>query len=631
VQPLGAIYILAAVLWMSGVASAGDYTAVEVGSTGLTLKNSAYSQNKHLVGAGMALDGRIVALMDDVDCLLAKLHALPPELADSPVAQQPVNDELKHLIDLALANNPELKPFRSELAVLAARTRQAGARQDPMLSMMVMDFDLPHIPPNDPTMPRAEFDLSQMYEGYGKRKLKRSIARLDETMIEQELAAKEQDIARQVTALYFEMAGTQAQLKVISDNIKLSDLLLEFAQGKYALNDPMTPQAMVFDAQLMRSMLEEKRITLARMLDVQRVQLTGLLGRPESFDAAQLTLTLDYPLPRVPEWDEAQLLADTLAIYPEFKRMGTMQLQGQLMVEMARRDFLPDYTVTARYDLNPGLKSMIGAGIMFPLFTNKADRQDAKLQENYAMLQNTGDQKLAMENMLATMIGGMKVQLTQMTEMIELYRKGIVPQARMVLDSGLAAYAANMLDLSELIRSQQKLLDSQLELEQDYIKYLGMLAELQVSTAGAFDPRSYLAPSLGPQSSAVQQELPEVPAPPRVEQPLDAPTDDQQSVGPFVEQLGLPQESGTAMDSFRLPPADGAGALDVPANDSAPGLDAARQVAMTARKLPAKLAPAVAAVPVPEAVAESAVPESEAQPDSQSEFYQPFSPARKAE
>ena len=38
--------------------------------------------------------------------------------------------------------------MRSELAVLAAKTRQAGARMDPMLSMMWMDIRAPQFPPD---------------------------------------------------------------------------------------------------------------------------------------------------------------------------------------------------------------------------------------------------------------------------------------------------------------------------------------------------------------------------------------------------------------------------------------------------------------------------------------------------
>ena len=576
------IVALMALLAASPYALASDYTAVEVGTSGETLRNSALPQDKHYISAETSLNGRIATLMADVDCLLQKLHALPAQRAQAPEIQQPVNAELKSLLELALANNPDLKPYQSKLAVLAARTRQSDALEDPMLSFMVMDVQFPMLPPDQRTMTSAEIEISQMYESYGKRKLKRSIARIDEQALELELAARELALARELAALYFDMAKTSAQLRVLEDNVKLMDLLLELAEAKYSVNDEMTPQAMVIDAQLMRSMLEERRISLQKLLDSQTVRLEGLLGRPAGFDPSTLMLRLDYPLPSAPEWDSALLLAETLDRLPDYQRMNLMREQDQLMITMAQREYKPDYTLSLRYNIDPGLRGMIGAGVMFPLFWHKEQRQDAKLQEAYATAVNTGDQQAAMENMLATMLQQMQVDLSQMTEMIQLYRTGLVPQARLGLDSSISSYAANMLQLSQLISAQQQLLEIELTLEESYIGYLAMLTDLQIVTAGAFDPQPYLAPSLTTQSSVAAQSLDLVESLPRAELELaavaadatDAETTDA-VVGPFIEELGLPATSG--VDSGA--PSIGQG------NTPMPGGTAALQISQRAQAL----------------------------------------------
>ncbi|HES58595.1 MAG TPA: hypothetical protein ENO21_04095, partial [Firmicutes bacterium] len=78
-------------------AAAGSYSAVEVGTTGEQLKNTAVQQDKHYLKDDRALDRRINAVLCDMDELLTKLHALPPELAGSSVVAESTTNELGYL------------------------------------------------------------------------------------------------------------------------------------------------------------------------------------------------------------------------------------------------------------------------------------------------------------------------------------------------------------------------------------------------------------------------------------------------------------------------------------------------------------------------------------------------------
>ena len=129
---------------------------------------------------------------------------------------------------------------------------------------------------------------------------------------------------------------------------------------------------------------------------------------------------------------------------------------------------------------------------------------------------------------------------TRRRELIELSRTGLVPQARLALDSNIAGYSANMMDLTDLLMAQQALLDAELELERGYIAYLRALAALQVATAGAFDPTPYLSPSLHLDVPAVSVPAQE-PAEPR-------------TVTPFVDSLNLPQTGETPGTGEAAPP-----------------------------------------------------------------------------
>jgi outer membrane protein, heavy metal efflux system len=531
VQPIARLLLVLIVTLLARPVFA-EPPRVVVGETGLTLGHSVAQQDKSYITERQALGSRIACLLQDVDTLLAGLHALPPEWQGSEIQAKPVAAELQGLIDLALRYSPELKPMQSELAVLAAKTRQAGARMDPMLSFMWMDIPAPEWPPastwDDAMMSRLSFSYSQTFDSYGKRDLKRGIAHLDEKVKELRLAEMERKVIGEVTDTYFMLLDTQARLRVMDANIKLMQLLLDLAQQKYSLG--LTPQAAVLSSQVALTKMERERLDMQQMLASQQAMLSGMLGYPDGFDPAALKLELGYPLPQPIALDATALRAAALDRLPDYQSVKLQQTQQGLMLEMARREYRPDYTVTAGYDVRWKQRDMISAGVMVPLSLNKAERQDAQVQEAAAMQAMLGDELRQQDNALQSAIQAQLIELTRRRELIDLSRNGLVPQARLALDSNIAGFAANMMDLSDLVMSQQTLLDAELELEQNYIAYVAGLARLQVLTGGAFDPAPFLAPSLGAQDTAAAVSVPT----------LDQ-AEGPRAQLPFVDALSLPE------------------------------------------------------------------------------------------
>lgn len=553
---LSKLVLTTALLASPVVAFAQSHSTVPIGKTGEVLHNNANRQQKHYIEQDSALLTRIWTLMADMDLLLCRLHALPPELSNSVVVLSPVHDELIGLINVALENNPGLDPYRTEMAILAAKTKQAGAENDPMLSFKMMNLPSPQFTPDDTPMTQFSLGVSQKFFSYGKRKLKRRIAGMEEELKEYSLAQRELDLVGEITDLYFSLCATQAKLQVLEANIELLTLLIEFGESKYALG--MVPQAQVLNAQVSLTGLEERRIKLASLWDKQQVVLLGYLGNPAGFSLEGYSFSASYPLPTSVEFDVSILLQDSLDYRPDYNRLSAMERQHELMVELAHRGFRPDYTISASYGVRWGKRDFVSAGVMIPLFTNKQEKQDAKLQEQYAMLALVADRKLVVENMLLTRLSAIQVEIDQLAATSELYRTALIPQSRLALDSSIASFAANRLDFSDLIKSQQSLLNHELELEQQYISYLNALAELQVVSAGAFDPMPYLVPDLGFSSEVADAGLLNVPAVPRIVNPLVVPL----PTGSFINSLDLPETSLEEATFRVVQPDDGSRAIE---------------------------------------------------------------------
>jgi hypothetical protein len=368
----------------AATAVAGEYTSVEIGHTGEHLRNSAVHQDKLYEGdaAQEALLGRIGCLMADVDRLLYRLHALPPEISVDPPVMQPVDTELALLYKIGLRENPALAVPRAELAVLAAQTRQEGAPEDPMLSVELMDLAAPMPLLFDPQMIGMEVGVSQLLNTYGKRGLRRSIAQREEGLKELELAQMELDLLMEITNAYYDLMGTQAGIRALDANIELMGILLELAGRKYALG--LTPQSMLLNAQVQLTLMEKERIEMRTMAEQQGAALDGLLGHPTGFDWHDLSFDAAYPVPPRIEWNTPQLLQTTFARRPDYQALEQQKDQQQLRVELAHREYHPDVTVMGGYETSRMSQDTLRVGIEFPLLLNKEERQDAAVQEQYA-------------------------------------------------------------------------------------------------------------------------------------------------------------------------------------------------------------------------------------------------------
>ncbi len=498
--------ILSAVLLAAGLAHAEEAVPVQIGTTGLYLPNQALSQDKHYLRQDDDLMGRVGCLLQEMDSLLAQLHALPAERSGAPETLPPTAEELPLLIALALQHNPALEPLRSQLAVAGAMARQAGAKPDPMAMFGVASIPLPQFELADEPMAMFNFGWSQEFISYGKRGLKRNIASIDAGITELDLSSEELMLIDSVSMQYFDLLATRARQEALAQNIELLKLLLALAERKYALG--LTPQGQVAAAQVKLTDMEQRQYALEQQLARQAEALYGALGRPAGFDPAALSLRADYAVPQPVALAQDALLEQMLRRRPDMQSFMLQQQQQQMRIELATREYRPDYTVSAEYGMRWGVRDLFAFNISIPVFTHKAERQDAMVQEQAARADMLEQQQAALENELATRLGLLQLDLDRITELSARFRTALVPQARLALDSLIAGYAANQTGLDELLMAQDTLLDYELELQQLSIDYLATLTQLQIATAGAFDPAPYLNNAAAGVASAIPAVLP---------------------------------------------------------------------------------------------------------------------------
>jgi len=602
----------AAWLLLGGNAMANDYGARQIGHTGEHLHNSTFGQQKNYIKDDAALDRRLHTLMHDTDALLKRLHAMPAETSGSDPVVNPLDKELGRLLDIALRCNPDLDVPRSELAVLAARTRQAGAATDPMLSFELMNAPAPiGIPTRPHQLMGANtgigVGIEQDFQSAGKRGLKRDIASKDEALKELELAQKEQDLMLEVTETYYGLFGDVAKRNALRENIQLMGILVEMGQRKLAIG--VTPQAAVLSAQVQESKMELMATELDTQIEQGYIKLAGLLGYPPGLDLhAELKFDVPYPLPPQITWDNDALEPAALARYPDYQRQCLLQKQQDLQVELAKRMYIPDYTLMGRYDAAFGMQDSYSFEVRVPLFLHKEEHQDAYAQEQYAQKAVITDQAQGIADSFFVRLEGLEAELGMHGKLVDQLRLGTVPQARLGLESNLAAYAGEQVDYSDLLMSEQSLLDQETDLEQNYIHILHTLADLHILTLGAFDPAPYFAPS-GQSMQVAERAL-----------PLSSAGAMTRGASAAASISTAAYEVAAALDF--IGPSDGAnGKLGIP------GQGFVQDLGLPKKKVESKPAqPKPKQEEKPKEQPKSAAPKSDGRTDPNSDFYKPFHP-----
>ena len=95
-----------------------------------------------------------------------------------------VSSPLPDLITEALANNADVAAARSELEAARERVAPAGALEDPMLELGVINTPLPSLSLQREDMTMKMLGLGQKLPFPGKRELRRSMAALDADGVE---------------------------------------------------------------------------------------------------------------------------------------------------------------------------------------------------------------------------------------------------------------------------------------------------------------------------------------------------------------------------------------------------------------------------------------------------------------
>jgi len=406
--------------------------------------------------------------------LLSVVLATHASAQESQTSHTAAITPLSELLAEAEKNNPQIEAARQGWQAAKQVPTQVSTLPDPQ-------FNLQHVSVGSPR-PFAGYTNSDFaYVGLGvsqdipypgKLRLKGEIAKRDADASQQQIESVRRAVLAEIKGTYFQLAYLSRTLALLEEDGELLKQVEQAADARY--RSGMGTQQDVLQAQLQKTKLL-REITMHHLhVGKLEAQLKQLLNRSqespdiEPADLAEISLVQTY----------ADLLAAAQLQNPEIASAKKMIERQSLEVDLARKDFYPDFNVQYMWQRTDPTEFrayyMLSVGIKVPIYRSRKQRPELAQAESERLRARSGLQ--AQSQQLAGDLRSQYVTVQQTSELLKIHREGLSPQARSEFQAGLAAYQSNKQEFQALVTA---FLDV-LHLDEDYWQNL---AEFQTAIA----------------------------------------------------------------------------------------------------------------------------------------------------
>lgn len=277
---------------------------------------------------------------------------------------------LQQLIEQALENNPEIKAMQRRFDMMRARIPQAKALDEPVLSVGYMGNIAPFFVQRDDPSSGRTISINQDLPYPGKRSLKGKIASSEADAEWWTFEQTRRNVVAEVKDAYFELYFLTKAIGVVTKTKTLLEQFTKIAEAKYTVGKGI--QQDVLKAQVEFSKLIEQQTVLEQRRQIAEARLNSLLYRESD---SPLTIVEELK-PRDFAYSMAQLNETAITNYPELKSQRRKLEGAQYAIQLAKKDFYPDFSVGFTYVNRPAMPEMYGlnVGVKLPVYIGQKQR-----------------------------------------------------------------------------------------------------------------------------------------------------------------------------------------------------------------------------------------------------------------
>jgi outer membrane protein TolC len=376
--------------------------------------------------------------------------------ADTPLREK--KDEslltLNQAIELTITGNPGLLEIKARAEAMATIPAQAGSLPDPTLNFELLNVPTRSFDLSKEDMTMLGVGVSQTFPFPGKLALRKKIAEQEALAATDSVEEARLQLVSEVKQGWWRLFYYDHALGLLDETELFFQQLIDIAQTKYKVGEGSQQDVLL--AQLELSKLKNEKLELASLRYSQNARLNALLDRlPET--PVRIPAEVEFKLPVI---SEPTLQDKALKMRPLFAQHRKMLGAAQANVDLAKKDFYPDFTVGAGYAIRQNTPAgetrsdfaSVQLSMNLPIYAGRKQakaveqRHGELLQERYA-LQND-------HHKIQAEIAAKTAEYHQTKAKLLLLEQEIIPQAQQTVDSLLAGYEVSQTSFTDLLRTQ---------------------------------------------------------------------------------------------------------------------------------------------------------------------------------
>ncbi|MCP4660754.1 MAG: TolC family protein [bacterium] len=407
------------------------------------------------------------------------------------------DDNLRRLAAEVLDRNPGVARLRARAAAAAAKAPQVRALPDPVATLAWFV-----LPPETRVGPqRLRASISQKLPWFGKLALKEQAALYGAAAVAAEVEARRLTVVTEVRRLFHELAFVDEHAVIVREQRENFIRHEENARARYSAGMGLQQEVIRIQAEITR--------TEVRLLEIEArrksllAALNALRDRPADLEIG--SLSGHQPRERVP--DAGELRRQAVARRPELAAADAGIARNEVLVELAGKNFKPDftlglgYTLVDRRDDAPGRSNPppddgedvlgLSVGVNLPVWRRKLE---AGLEEALRMQSAAEERKRELLAGIEASLGDVAARLPLLFQEWELFELVLLAQAEEALSSAETAYITGKLNAVDLLDAEDVLFKVRTTAARTRADHAVAWAQLEGAAGGVVTPAGVSTP-----------------------------------------------------------------------------------------------------------------------------------------
>jgi outer membrane protein TolC len=386
---------------------------------------------------------------------------------------------LSALLDEATRNNRDILAARRGWQAATQVSSQVSTPPDPQVTIQHVSVGSPRpfAGYSNSDFAYIGFGISQDLPYPGKLKLKGEAAQQDAAVGREKLETVRRSVLQQVKDAYFQIAYVQQTLEVLDRNGKLLEQIEKIADARYRVGEGS--QQDVLKAQLERTKLLREVAHHHELMDKQQAQLIKLLNRPPGAPELSTEPLVETPL----RYTSNELLEKVRTENPEVASQQEMVKKQSLQVEIARKDRYPDFSVQYMWQ-HTGDQSrdyyMLSFSARIPIYRRR--KLNPEMNQAVEELNRSRREYESRVQSSYFDVRNQYIAADTASQMLKIYREGLIPQALATYQAGLASYQTGTLDFESLFSTFMDVLNFDGEYWKTLMEHETALARIEQIT-----------------------------------------------------------------------------------------------------------------------------------------------------